>query len=397
MVLKNDNHLGILSLSARACIVLGVVLVSGTWFVISYGVFSKNVTPVSVPDAGEYRIEEVATGLEVPWSLAWTSPDRLLVTERPGRVRVIEGGVLRAEPLHVFDEISSTAEEGLMGLAISPSYIEDRYVYVSYAYERNTALFVKVVRMRDEGNRLSTDRVIIDQIPAAPYHAGSRIAFGPDGMLYITTGDAIDRQLAQDLTSFAGKTLRLTPEGAIPPDNPFPDSPVWSYGHRNAQGLTWHPRTGVMYQSEHGPSTFDGPPGGDEVNRILPGGNYGWPLVSHENRHEGTVEPLALFTPAEAPGGLLAYSGHVFPQFEGDLFMSALRGERLLRILLTSDGTGVQRIEEMVSGFGRIRAVAESPDGIIYFTTSNRDGRGTVREGDDRIMRIVPRRKDVLP
>ncbi len=374
-----------------ACGVLVVLI--GAWFAADYlALFSQSSvsTPEPVPSDVPYIVETFVTGLEVPWSIAWTSPTRMLVTERPGRIRLIEDGVLRAEPLYAFDDVSVGGEEGLMGLAVSPDYAMDSFVYASYAYEVGRDMFVRVVRLEDRDTELVFDKIIIDAVPAAQYHAGSRIEFGPDGMLYVTTGDATDRELAQDDASLVGKTLRMTPEGAVPLDNPTPGSYVWSKGHRNAQGLTWHPETGVMYQSEHGPSVFDGPAGGDEVNRFVAGGNYGWPRVSHEEVLVGTVAPLTVFTPAKAPGSLLAYSGDAFPQFYGNLFLGALRGEALLRIVLSEDGTRAQRIEEIVSGMGRIRAVAEGPDGAIYFSSSNRDGRGTVRDGDDRIMRIVP-------
>lgn len=253
---------------------------------------------------------------------------------------------------------------------------------------------MKVARFKDDGDKLSGETTIIDQIPAAQYHAGSRLGFGPDGKLYITTGDATDRQLAQDLDSLAGKILRVNRDGRIPSDNPFSESPVWSYGHRNPQGIAWHPETDELYSIEHGPSTFDGPPGGDEVNHIVKGGNYGWPLVSHERTREGTVSPLAIFTPAEAPASLLIYSGKSFPQFKNNLFFGALRGEGLMRLELDPNNPdkiiSSKKLPEV--RFGRIRAVTEGPDGFIYFSTSNRDGRGSPAASDDRIFRIRPAR-----
>lgn len=343
----------------------------------------------------DFRVEEFARGLIVPWSIVFTSPDRMLVSERPGRIRVIENGTLRVEPLHTFSQVSSVAEEGLMSLALHPQYSSNRYVYAVYAYASGDDLFDRVVRFRDlpaqagNGDSISDLTTILESIPAARYHAGSRLSFGPDGKLYISTGDATDRNLAQDLDSLAGKILRVNDDGSIPSDNPFPGSSVWSYGHRNPQGLAWD-AAGALYSTEHGPSTFDGPPGGDEVNRIEKGANYGWPLVSHDETREGTIAPLVQFTPAEAPGSALVYSGKLFPQFQGDLFFGALIGEGLMRVSF-GEGGAVASFEKLAEvDLGRIREVTEGPDGAIYFSTSNRDGRGTPAAGDDRIFRIVP-------
>ncbi|HWO07389.1 MAG TPA: PQQ-dependent sugar dehydrogenase [Candidatus Paceibacterota bacterium] len=343
----------------------------------------------SVPVA--YEIEEVARGLEVPWSIVFTSENRMLVSERPGRIRVIENGVVREDPLHTFPDVSSRAEEGLMSLALHPQYDSTRWVYAVYAYASGNEMFDRVVRFRDEGDSISGLTIILDRIPAARFHAGSRLAFGPDGKLYVTTGDATNRTIAQDLDSLGGKILRLNDDGSIPSDNPFPNSPVWSYGHRNPQGIAWD-TSGNLYETEHGPSGFDGPGGGDEVNRIVKGGNYGWPLVSHNETQEGTVAPLLVFTPAEAPGSALVYSGRAFPQFEGNLFFGALIGEGLIRVVIDeNDADRIVRYEKLSDvRFGRIREVTEGPDGAIYFSTSNRDGRGDPAATDDRIFRMIP-------
>jgi glucose/arabinose dehydrogenase len=298
--------------------------------------------------------------------------------------------MLRREPLHTFADVSLGGEEGLMSLALHPDYAENKFLYASYAYQETGREWVKIVRFRDEGNSLSGGEIILGQIPAARFHAGSRIAFGPDEKLYVTTGDATDKNLAQDLDSLAGKILRLNSDGSVPEDNPFPESLVWSYGHRNPQGIAWHPETGLFYQTEHGPSGNDGPAGGDEVNRIEKGKNYGWPLVSHEEETEDAVSPIALFTPAEAPASALIYSGDVFPQFKHNLFFGALKGEGLVRIDLegNEDGLFIEKIPEV--NYGRIREVTEGSDGFIYFSTSNRDGRGNPEERDDRIFRLRP-------
>ncbi|MEK7524706.1 MAG: PQQ-dependent sugar dehydrogenase [Patescibacteria group bacterium] len=334
-------------------------------------------------------VEEVASGLEVPWSIAFTSEDRMLVTERPGRLRVIQNEVLLPQPLHVFPEVSTVGEEGLMSVVLDPEYDQSRFIYVSLAYKKDDGMAVKILRFRDGGSQLIDEKIILDGIPAAQYHAGCRMAFGPDGKLYITTGEATNGALAQDLKSLGGKILRINKDGTVPADNPFKDSPIWSYGHRNPQGIAWL-KAKEMYSSEHGPSGFDGPEGGDEINHIMKGGNYGWPLVSHENKKEGTVAPIILFTPAEAPGSLLIYSGKLFPQFANNLFFGALRGEGIVRVVLDhANGDKVTYWEKLGNvRFGRIREVVESPDGSIYFSTSNRDGRGVPNSKDDRIFRV---------
>ena len=365
---------------------------------IAFGAYRLGYSPLDqTPDAtiphmdGEvaYVVEEVARGLEVPWGIVFTSATRMLVTERAGRIRVIDDGVLQERPLHTFSEVSTGGEEGLMSITLHPQYSDNAFVYASYAYMTERGMWVDVVRFTDEEDSISDITRIVSGIPAARFHAGSELAFGPDGKLYITTGDATERALAQDLDSLAGKILRVNDDGSIPDDNPFPDSPIWSYGHRNPQGIAWN-SAGEMYETEHGPSGFDGPGGGDEVNRIEKGGNYGWPLVSHEKTKEGTIAPLLVFTPAEAPASALLYSGKLFPQFKDNLFFGALRGENLMRVALAGDAPhGFERLFH--EAYGRIREVTEGPDGAIYFATSNRDGRGSPAEGDDRIFRIVKR------
>ncbi|MBD0326182.1 MAG: PQQ-dependent sugar dehydrogenase [Pyrinomonadaceae bacterium] len=341
----------------------------------------------------QFRVETVVGGLEVPWSIVFAPDGRMIFAERRGRVRVFENGKLRPEPLAVITDVESKGESGLMGLALHPQFGTNRLLYLSYAYGSGEQL-VRVVRFRETGSALVERKVIIENIPAAQYHAGCRVRFGPDNKLYITTGDATDRNLAQRLDSLAGKTLRLNDDGSVPEDNPFVEKAgarpeIWSTGHRNAQGLDWQPGTNLMFQTEHGPSTFDGPPGGDEVNIVERGKNYGWPIIHHTQTRAGLESPLLEYTPAVAPASGAFYRGSAFPQFRGNFFFGGLRGETLVRVVL--DGRRVVSQERLLDKqYGRIRDVAEGPDGALYFSTSNRDGRGSPAKDDDRIMRLVP-------
>jgi glucose/arabinose dehydrogenase len=343
--------------------------------------------------ATPFRVETFASGLTVPWSIVFVPDGRIFVTERPGRVRVIENGKLRTEPLATIADVEPSGESGLMGLTLHPQFADNHLLYLAYAY-RGNGQRVRVVRLKETSSGLAERKVMIEDIPAAANHAGCRLRFGPDARLYITTGDATERELAQRLDSLAGKTLRLNDDGSVPPDNPFVGQAgarpeIWSYGHRNAQGLDWQPGTNVMFQTEHGPSGFDGPGGGDEVNIVERGKNYGWPVIHHTMTHEGMEAPLLEYTPAVAPASGMFYRGAAFPEFRGNFFFGCLRGQCLIRVVL--DGRRVVSQERLLrEDYGRIRDVAEGPDGAIYVSTSNRDGRGRPASGDDRILRLVP-------
>jgi glucose/arabinose dehydrogenase len=339
-----------------------------------------------------FKIEKVAGGLEVPWSIVWAPDGRMIFTERPGRVRVIEKGTLNPKPMFVVPDVEESGESGLMSVALHPQFNSNHFIYLSYAYTTG-GVKVRVVRYREAPEGFVDRKVIIEDLPAAQFHAGCRIRFGPDGKLYVTTGDATQRALAQKLDSLAGKTLRLNDDGTVPQDNPFVGQQnarpeIWSLGHRNAQGMDWQPGSNLMFQTEHGPSGFDGPGGGDEVNIVEKGKNYGWPTIHHTQTAAGLESPLLEYTPACAPASGAFYRGSVFPQFKGNFFFGCLRGERLIRVTL--DGRRVLNQEDLIKNYGRIRDVAEGPDGYLYFSTSNRDGRGKPAEDDDRILRLVP-------
>lgn len=342
-----------------------------------------------------FRVEKVVGGLQVPWSIVWAPDGRMIFTERVGRLRVFENGNLKSQPLFVVPDVEPSGESGLMSVALHPQFAVNHFLYLSYAYGGD-GVRVRVVRYREAPEGLVDRKVIIENIPAAQFHAGCRLRFGPDGKLYITTGDATQRELAQKLDSLAGKTLRLNDDGSVPNDNPFVGqagarAEIWTYGHRNAQGMDWQPDSNLMFQTEHGPSGFDGPGGGDEVNIVERAKDYGWPIIHHKDSRAGLESPLLEYTPSCAPASGMFYRGSVFPDFKGNYFFGCLRGERVIRVVL--DGRRVVSQEDILNKYGRIRDVAEGPDGLLYFSTSNRDGRGTPTSDDDRILRLVPVKK----
>jgi aldose sugar dehydrogenase len=339
-----------------------------------------------------FRVEEAATGLDTPWELAFAPDGRIFVTERPGRLRVIEGGQLRAEPVAAVPGVVEQGEGGLLGLALDPDFANNGGLYLYHTYREGGGLRNRVVRYilqdRTGARGLTGEQVIIAGIPGASTHNGGRIAFGPDGKLYVTTGDAQQMPAAQDRASLAGKILRLNPDGSIPADNPFPGSPVYSYGHRNPQGLAWQPGTGQLYATEHGPSSQD------EVNRIVAGGNYGWPDArGTEGNREGLIAPVLASGASTtwAPSGATFTRTPTFPQWQGGLLFAGLRSTTLWFLALPPGGAPqLQPILE--DEYGRLRAVQEGPDGAIYVLTSSQDGRGRPEGGDDRLLRLVPQR-----
>ena len=328
-------------------------------------------------DAGPVEVETsvVATGLEAPWGLAFLPGGAALVTERDS------ARLLLLDPSGTVEEVGTlpadgSGEGGLLGVAVSPTYDEDGLVYAYYT----TAEDNRVVRFR-----LGEEpEPILTGIPVNSYHNGGRIAFGPDGLLYVGTGEAGDMPISQDVASLGGKILRINPDGTIPTDNPFPNSPVYSYGHRNVQGLAWD-EAGQLYATEFGQNAYD------EVNKIRPGGNYGWPEVEGEGGEPGFVDPISTWATSEAsPSGATIVKDGAVPQWEGDFFMAGLRGQRLWRLDLDGSGNVAGREELLPGEAGRLRHVAQAPDGSLWVLTNNRDGRGIPGPEDDRILRLAP-------
>jgi glucose/arabinose dehydrogenase len=338
-------------------------------------------------DGTRYAVEIVATNLEIPWSLAFAPDGRLFFTERPGRVRVIEGGRLLASPALVLDDVAAVGEGGALGLALHPQFATNRLAYLAYtARLPGNRRENRVVRYREAGNTLGEPAVILDRIAAEDIHNGSRVRFGPDGKLYVTMGDVAAPSTAQDLAALTGKVLRLNEDGTTPPDNPF-GTPVYTWGHRNPQGIDWHPASGELWASEHGQT------GNDEINRLEAGRNYGWPIIEAAQTRPDMLPPILFFSPSIAPSGASFYTGRTMAGFRDNLFVATLRGQHVLRVRLDpADHRRVVATERLLENrFGRIRDVVTGPDGALYFCTSNRDGRTTPAGDDDRIVRIVPR------
>ena len=349
----------------------------------------QKVTDSFIPDPPGYAIETWAENLEIPWAIVFLSEHRALVTERAGRIRLIEEGRLQEKPYKVIEGVHHAGEGGLMGIAKHPEYPGKPYIYVMSTFQAQGKMSNRVERYRDNGNTLELDTVLVEDIPGHRVHNGGRIAFGPDGMLYICTGDIWKAGIAQDPENLGGKILRLTPDGKIPDDNPFEGSPVYSMGHRNPQGLAWHPGTGELFSSEHGPSGEYGLRERDENNVIKSGGNYGWPVVVGAAGMEPFIDPIIMWLRATPPSGMAFWDGR--------LFIATLRSRALLRVKLdtSNDSYEVNKIDRLFAWdwangrYGRLRDAAVGPDGALYVLTNNRDGRGSPQPGDDRILRIT--------
>ena len=335
-------------------------------------------------DVESYRVETVAENLEVPWSIAFAPDGRIFVTERIGNLRVIENGILNPEPIKILNV--GGFEGGLLGIALDPNFEENHYIYLYYTYNDFLSTYNKLSRFTESNNQLSDEIILLDKISGGPFHDGGRIKFGPDGKLYITTGEAGIPANAQDLNALGGKILRINSDGTIPDDNPFENSPIYSYGHRNPQGLDWDPITGKLVISEHGSSAHD------EVNVIEPGKNYGWPEVVGDETDPNYQSPL-LHTGDEtwAPSGASFYDSDNIEEWENKFFIATLRGNHLRMLDLDVERNEVLSSIALFQGeFGRLRDASVGPDGNLYILTSNQDGRGSPEPTDDRILRIVP-------
>jgi aldose sugar dehydrogenase len=335
--------------------------------------------------AGQLRLTTVARGLEHPWGMAFLPDGRILVTERPGRMRIVERDGRVSTPLEGVPEVHAQGQGGLLDVALDPAFEENRRIYFSYAEPGSSGAGTAVARARLGDGRLEDMSVIFRQRPKvdASHHFGSRLVFGREGNLFVTMGDRGQKDPAQDLGSHIGKVVRINTDGSVPKDNPFvgrsgalPE--IWSYGHRNIQGATRHPETGALWTAEHGAQ------GGDEVNNPQPGRNYGWPVITYGAdygggkigegaKKRGMEQPVHYWDPSIAPSGMTFYTGDRYPGWGGDLFIGSLKFGLLSR--LEMNGRQAVREERLFEDFDpRIRDVVQGPDGLLYLLTDASNG-----------------------
>ena len=328
--------------------------------------------------SAEVKVETVVDNLKIPWELVFAPDGRIFFTERDGKLWVIEDESL--ELVATFPT-SNTLEGGLLGLALDPEFEKNNFLYLYQTYFGFELHHNKVVRYTVSNNQLTDEQILIDKIPGALWHDGGRIKFGPDEKIYITTGDATNANLSQKIDSLAGKILRINADGTIPVDNPFESSPVFSYGHRNPQGIDWT-ENGILVSSEHGPSGEKGY-AHDEINVIEPGKNYGWPVIVGDSNNPEYINPILHSGDVTwAPSGLLYYDSDKIPELKGKFLVAALRGQHVMVLDLDLKNNSVNSVEKIFQDkYGRIRDLVQSPDGNVFILTSNGD--------NDKILRVT--------
>lgn len=370
-------------------VLLIVLLLSFATYQFSWFIFpaaptnkSKSVSNKPIPTTLNVpKVTVIADQLDTPWAIAFLPDSSMLVTERTGRVRLITAdGTLQNKPVATISEVKEIGEGGMLGITLHPDFADNHFVYIYYTYSANdNDTQNRVIRMTYEQQTLTKPRIIVDAIPGALNHNGGRIKFGPDGFLYIATGDAQNPSQAQNTQSLAGKILRVSDTGQAVSGNPF-NNRVYSYGHRNVQGLTWD-ASGQLWATEHGRSGVLS--GLDEINKIEKGANYGWPTIQGNETQNGMESPYA-----NSGNTTWAPSGLAF--LDGSLYFGGLRGQSLYRLTLTH--ANEQIVAFLTGEFGRMRDVVVGSNNMLYITTSNRDGRGNPTSTDDKIIRVNPQK-----
>ena len=322
-------------------------------------------------------VEIMATNFEKPWSIA-IADDRVFVSEKSGKIHVVTSDGLVDSPLIAL-RTPNIFGGGLLGIATHPNFLTNHFLYAYYTYEENDKLWNKVIRITEENNKAVEITTIIDKIPGSGFSNGGVIKFGPDNKLYIGTGSVSDSSKeSQNLDSLIGKILRLNDDGTLPDDNPFKDSLIFTYGHRNPTGFAWNDQ-GEMFATESGPTK------NDEINLIISGSNYGWPEVQCYTNNNSFVNPLECFDPGLEPGGIIFYSGDKL-NLGNNMILASQKATNLFQVEINDNGVNLERI---LSGVGRIRDVAQGPDGYIYILTTNTDGKAFPAVDDDKLLRIL--------
>ena len=340
--------------------------------------------------ATRVKAQLVVSGLEVPWAIAFLPGGELLVTERPGRIRLVRGGALLPTAVATVP-LAPGGEAGLLGIALHPDFAQNRFFFVYATVRAGEEKENRVERWKlsEDFTSATFDGVVLGGIGAAQFHDGGRLRIGPDGMLYVGTGDAREPSRSQDPGSLNGKLLRLTPEGAIPGDNPIAGSAVFVLGLRNVQGFDWLDAA-TLVLADHGPSGELGRNGHDEVSVARAGQNLGWPTIYGCGQSEGLVAPRLTWKDAVPPGGAALYQGNAFPEWKGSLFVGVLGSTHLHRVVFDAERRVSSHEVYLEGTLGRIREVISGPDGELYLTTSNCDGRGDCPSDKDRIVKLVP-------
>lgn len=360
-------------------------------FVIILLSFSNKSINTSLPanDTNGLIIDTLAKNLNVPWSFAFTDDTTLLFTERNGKVRLMRNYSLIEKPVIDLKDVELNSKMGLLSICIHPDFKMNNQVYLAYNYKKDGQDLLRIVRYVFSKDSLWQPLIIVEGIYANRNHTGCRLLFDKEKKLYISTGDADMPRLAQDLKSLNGKILRVNDDGSIPADNPFVNNDtarkqIWTYGHRNSQGIAFQPETGKLYSSEHGPV------GGDEINQIVKDKNYGWPIVHHKEIKEGFVSPIMEFTPSIGPSELIFYNKDLFPELKGNLLIANLRNESIMRFNVNNDK--VVRLDNLLTNtYGRLRVLTVAPDGSLIVSTSENDPpEGRFKPGYDLILRIRP-------